>query len=508
MSPSGSARPRAAGIPGLRAFAALAIGVAAATWLAPLGSSLWLDETGTAWVIEEGPSEAVRRSLEVQGQSPAYYVIVAAFRAVGGAGEAALRLPSVLAAAGGAILLYRIGVRLFGRETGVLAALAFVGLQNVVFAATDARPYALALAASLGALLAFARWLEERRGVDGISAVLFAALTVYLHYAFALSFVAHALLLGRRGRRIPWRAISLGTLATGALLLPLAPQFVSLLERGEDLSFAGAPSARAVLEVLALPALVGVAGLVLGRLDRARRAGLDPAAASGHPTQDRVRREDVHASFIRLPGWVIAWAVAPPLVILLVSWLTPVELFVPRYFLPSVPAVALLVGWALRRVGPVSVRVGLAGMLAIASVASFARTAHAPDDWRSAISAANSLAGGRASTVLLRSGFVEARRPEWLADPARRGFLLAPLAAYHLAAPAVAVPFDLRGETQPYFRDILTKAMVRSERLILVTSLAGAAFDPWIARELAPAGFEGGARHRFGSLLQIGRAHV
>jgi len=44
---------------------------------------------------------------------------------LGGAREIVLRLPSVIAAAGAALLLYRLGTRLVDREAGLLAATAF-----------------------------------------------------------------------------------------------------------------------------------------------------------------------------------------------------------------------------------------------------------------------------------------------------------------------------------------------------------------------------------------------
>ncbi|MEK7403919.1 MAG: hypothetical protein AAB225_02315, partial [Acidobacteriota bacterium] len=75
-------------------------------WLMPIGSSLWLDECGTYWVIKDGLQSMYPRSLLLL-QSPLYCLTAAAATWVGGLNELALRLPSVLAMIGTAALLYR-----------------------------------------------------------------------------------------------------------------------------------------------------------------------------------------------------------------------------------------------------------------------------------------------------------------------------------------------------------------------------------------------------------------
>jgi hypothetical protein len=116
-----------------------------ALWLLPLRRSLWVDEAGTYWTIKDGLQETVHRALRYQGQSPLYYFLTWLTLAAGERSEWTLRLPSILAAGGAAFLLYRLEVLLFDRQTGLMAVIAFVGLRRVVFAATNARPYALGL---------------------------------------------------------------------------------------------------------------------------------------------------------------------------------------------------------------------------------------------------------------------------------------------------------------------------------------------------------------------------
>src|SRR5256885_5072924 len=99
----------------------LIAGLSAASylWISPLGSSLWLDEAVSYWVVKDGLLEAVDRGLRYQW-SPAYDVILWLAVGLGGAREIALPLPPPVGAAGAAPLLYRLGLRLLDRGTGPL----------------------------------------------------------------------------------------------------------------------------------------------------------------------------------------------------------------------------------------------------------------------------------------------------------------------------------------------------------------------------------------------------
>ena len=68
-------------------------------WFGMVSSSFWLDESGTWWIVKDGPAEAVRRAFSWSGQSPLYYLIAWLSSRVFGLNEIALRLPSVLAIA-------------------------------------------------------------------------------------------------------------------------------------------------------------------------------------------------------------------------------------------------------------------------------------------------------------------------------------------------------------------------------------------------------------------------
>ena len=201
---------------------ALAIGI---FWIAPIRSSLWLDETGTVWAIRGTLRDTIDRAFYPGQPSVLYSVVTWLVVAAGGLHEITLRLPSLVATAMAALGVYRLAQRFCDPQQSLLAMALFSTYGTVVFAAADARPYALALMAVVWAMLLFVRWCETGRTVFGIGWALTAALGVYFHYfaatmlpVFILYFMQH-----ERHRR-PTRATLFGAAALlCVLLLALLP---------------------------------------------------------------------------------------------------------------------------------------------------------------------------------------------------------------------------------------------------------------------------------------------
>ena len=211
-----------------------------AVWIRPLASSLWLDETGTFMVIRGSLNDVIHQGLEFQGQFPLYHVFLWSWSKLAGTSEIALRLPSLFGALLAAWLCYRLALRLFADvNIARLAGYIFVLLPPVAFAAADARPYALALAALLGATLVLFRWMESERLRDGILYVGLVALTLYLDYMFALALIPHALIAYRHVRQKGRRGAVAVAGATGAivlLMLPTVPHFIDVIGRRDAYS--------------------------------------------------------------------------------------------------------------------------------------------------------------------------------------------------------------------------------------------------------------------------------
>lgn len=463
----------------LLALAVLSI-AGAALWLRPIGSSLWLDEAGTTWVIKDGFGAAFDRSLEFQGQSPLYYIVALIAMKIGGANEVALRIPSILAAAAGAYLLYRLGTRILDRRSGLVAAAVFVTYGSVSFAATDARPYALALLCTIAATLALVRWLDEGRPSDHAAYVILAALTIYVHYLFALMLVAHAVYaLSRRSTTTVSLRRMVATPPMIALAcVPLLPQFLVLWRRGPSLSWTGEPSARSLAVVLVQPLVLFGAGVAMWRLAAGRtsaRGPLGPVAVM-----------------------LLSWAIAAPVVTYVISAVSTVKLFDPRYFLSALPATPLLVAWAIREMRPAILSVVVAGALFVATGISTG-TQHAPEPWRAAVAAANRALPSTDAPVLVNSGFIESQQIEWLTNRKKASFVLAPVTFYAAKGRAIAMPFKMSPEGDAYVDALADRELRTSDGFVMITNYVHV-YAPYLEERLRSDGFRARRIAAFGTL--------
>ena len=372
---------------------ALAIGM---FWVAPIGSSLWLDEMGTVWAIRGTLRETIDRAFYPGQPSVLFSVVTWLVVAAGGLHEITLRVPSLVAAAIAALGVYRLAQRFADARQSLLATALFATYGTVVFAAADARPYALALMAVVWAMLLFVRWCETGRTVFGIVWALTAALGVYFHYFAATMLPVFLLYVIRHNRlRRPSRAALCGAAAlVCVLLLELLPHAAQLWRMRVEHSFSGMPELRDVIDALVYYRLA--AGILVGAV----------AARLLYPDFE-VRRQGL---FIRAHFFLASWYLVPVLSLLVLSLFSEAKVFVPRYYLWGVPGLAILTASALSAVHPLPARrvLGLVVLLAFCARRFPAGDAgHGGENWRGALSAANASMAQTGATLLLRSGFPE-----------------------------------------------------------------------------------------------------
>jgi len=372
---------------------ALAIGT---FWVAPIGSSLWLDEMGTVWAIRGTLRETIDRAFYPGQPSVLLSVVTWLVVAAGGLHEITLRLPSLVATAIAALGVYRLAQRFCDVPQSLLATALFGTYGTVVFAAADARPYALALMAVVWAMLLFVRWCETGRTLFGIMWALTAALGVYFHYfaATMLPVFILYLILHNRLRR-PSRAALCGAAALiSVLLLALLPHAAQLWRMRVEHSFSGKPELRDVIDALVYYRLA--AGIFVGVV----------AARLLYPDFE-VRFQGL---FTRAHFFLASWYLFPVLSLLVLSLFSEAEVFVPRYYLWGVPGFAILTASALSAVHPLSARrvLGLVVLMAFC-VRRFpvGDAGHGGEDWRGALLAAKASMVRTGATLLLRSGFPE-----------------------------------------------------------------------------------------------------
>ena len=95
-------------------YLALLLGLTALIFLvrAPFTASFWLDETITAWIVSGSLSSVWSRSIDFQGQSPFYYILVWAVQQMFGAQEVVLRSLSIVCGGLVVVAVARIARRL------------------------------------------------------------------------------------------------------------------------------------------------------------------------------------------------------------------------------------------------------------------------------------------------------------------------------------------------------------------------------------------------------------
>lgn len=307
-----------AGAPGLRAEEL-------ATWAR--ATSSWRDN----W--------SMLRSGEATGAP--YHLLMRGWAEVFGTSDLALRVPSMLAMTAAAALVGALAARRFTPGTGLLAGVVFALLPTSARYAQEAQPYALTLLAAVLATWLLLSAIDRPWGWRLARYAGAVALLGLCHVVGLLLLAGHGWVVFafRRERTLRWlAAASAGALPAVALLWLAAPHGTQLARHAPDLH-ALAATPRELFGVAALGAVL--LALALFSLP------LRYAAAV-----------------------CTAWAVVPPVVLLLIAQATPIWL--PQYLLFTLPAWATLgaVALARARVGwSVGVLVALALIGAPAQVA-------------------------------------------------------------------------------------------------------------------------------------------
>ncbi|MFH8475887.1 hypothetical protein [Streptomyces sp. NPDC018000] len=246
-----------------------------------------------------------------------YYLIMRGVFGLWDGGLVALRLPSVLAVAAAAVGVVRLGQRLGGTWTGLLAGLVFPLLPPVQRYAQEGRSYALvcALIAWASCLLVSSLARPGRLGWVAYGAVMLTA--CLLHEFAVLMLLAHGVTVFRaRLARPVTRAWSI---AAGGVLAGLLPLAAFSTTQSAQVDWIGAPDPRSVLGFV-VTALLGIA---FARV---------PSRARGP---------------ITLPSFALPLLILPTTLLMLTILLHP--LYVDRYVLASTIGFALLTGSMLDR---------------------------------------------------------------------------------------------------------------------------------------------------------------
>ncbi len=465
----------------LKIYLALAAAAALRLWVAPMTASLWLDETLTFWSVCKGIGPSISRSQFWPGQNLLYTLIAAAAVRVGGQSEIALRLPSLFAALGTTWLLFRLGTRLFDRETGVLALVVFASLQEMSKTAANARPYALGLLVVVGSMLQLVRWLDTGRMRNMLGYAGLAAAILYFHYLFAPLYLVHAayaLHRVRSGAPVRRYKLIVAAVSIGVLISPLIVNAILVSRGSSRLVFLPTPDFGELVSSI-MPAALGAgifAGLLLGYI-LCRRISVSPQPAMASDTA----------------VLLLSWLLIPIVTLFVFSRLTDFKLFVEKYYLPSILGLALLVAWGIRTLLPEKVRVYVSFCVVLAGIASFGShhlwvNPHL-EDWRAAAQAVRAANLGDKTPVLVRPGLIESAKVTWDFDIDPDSPLLCPLSKYPIPGRIVLIPVRLDSDNIRYMEDVSSKVLEPASQFVFVTRDQGDTFTPWLVGRFSDEGF-------------------
>ena len=83
------------------------------------------------------------------------------------------------------------------------------------------------------------------------------------------------------------------------------------------------------------------------------------------------------------------------------------------------------------------------------------------------------------TVVLVQPGFTESDQLNWLTDPERRSFLLAPVSYYPIPGRVVLLPANIDLSTQQFVRQQIRAALPGADRVVLVTP-GSPVTAPWL----------------------------
>jgi hypothetical protein len=433
----------------------------------------WTDEANTYWLACKGWHNALGRTLNFAGQPVLYSVIASMFCKEGAWRDFILRVPSVIAIAISAILLYHLAEIITGAGTGSFAALVLVCAPITIEVGTEARPYGLALCAIIAACFTLVTWIETGCRKWLLAYALTSVLVVYLHYLFAfclLIFAVYPVLRGINLRRATEFACA--ELFVVVSLLPLHAHIALLVRESATFGKSILPTLELFVTLTFPPAVmlgVGLAFALVVALDRNPFRSPNPMN---------------RANLIIL----LCWAFVGPAAFFVATWMTSRNIFTSRYLLFALPGFALLVAWfgsALREQrASIMVAIGIFSACVLNPLGLLQIFQGSPNEWSRPLA----IARAESAPAFITSGLVESTVGDWQHGLAPENHFFGPLLAYPSPEMVLPLPYFLTESAYASVRHSLNTDLSNESRIMLVTRSDGDAL-PWFNTELASRRF-------------------
>ena len=448
-------------------------------WLPRLRWGLWTDEAGTFWMACKGWHAAISRTATWPGQSIPYSVLESFFVAAGFWKEPLLRIPSVLASAVAAWQLKRLAELTINGGAGWLAVIPLICAPDMMNFGTSARPYALALAASIASFRYLLEWRKSPERKIAAKYLIASALTLHFHYFFGFIFVIQAIYLASCrafGRRVGIGLPLAAAILLPASMLPLVGVLRSTAHHVDSFARAVPPTFAQLLQICFPPALLLTTGLGLlllwisAKNPRWRPAPLQP----------------------ELVLLLATWATLAPVTFFLVARLTGQSIFAARYLLFTLPAAILVIVWIIsgfeRREWRFLILLAIFAGTVLHPGSLMLALRESASSWREPLRWVAARSGGDAPPVFVTSGVLDSSWLDWKTqDPSSSG-LYAPLTAYPIPNRAIGLPFLFGEPVQEFIRQTDFSAYKTGQRLFLVAA-ADSPLGDWMSSHLKQLGF-------------------
>ncbi|MGY6502193.1 MAG: glycosyltransferase family 39 protein [Acidimicrobiales bacterium] len=228
--------------------------IAAATLVAVvvrllLTRGLWVDEAISVQQAQMGFAAMIDDLRTTDVHPPLHHALLWVVIRLGGAGELAVRLPSITAGAALVPVLYHLGLELYGRQTARIAAACAVVAPFLVWYSQEARMYSLFMLAAAVAVLGQVRALRTGAWSDWALYVVATAAMAWTQYFAVLPIAVQqtaflVALWQRRSDRADLRRTAIrwlvAVLALVVLLAPMVPialdQLAAYTDRSDGLT--------------------------------------------------------------------------------------------------------------------------------------------------------------------------------------------------------------------------------------------------------------------------------
>jgi len=422
-------------------------------WTLALRAPLWLDETLAYWQVSGGFWKIWSRS-ELMPSSIGYLYTLWVAKSILGSQEIALKIPSTLAMLGAVYFLFRVARELFAQDIAFLICILFALEPNVVFAATDARPYAFALLATNAAIFAFIRWMKRHQMQDAILFGAAAAGILYFHYLFGAvlpAFAIYYVAVRRRSIAADARQLVAVLISFTLLTLPLLYRVASLYHTKETHVVQELPPKGVALNTLApMQTLIGFVGILfLAALVR----------------KVTLPGRDSFPVILLCP----LLALVPAGILFGVSATTTLHLVIPRYFLVVTPGSALTWGLLTSRIDSRWLRLAFCVCLVAVTVFECFGSPNSRRHeltFKQAHELVNANVDKDKAPVLICSSFIESNFEPLPTDMSSENALVSQVSYYPINAPVILLPYTLNDEAMRIGRQTILAAEQRHQRFL------------------------------------------